>query len=88
MSIAMMGFILVFVLSFWVSGLSGARWQSGLAAIVAGMLSFVVLLMTYVSVLAIWLRAQLIEFIKTEMPLILERLLAFADQVRILKESF
>jgi hypothetical protein len=88
MSIAMMGFILVFVLSFWVSGLAGARWQSGLAAIVAGMLSFVVLLMTYVSVLAIWLRAQLIEFIKTEMPLILERLLAFADQVRILKESF
>ena len=88
MSSIMAGFILVFVLSFWISGRAGARWQSGVAGVLAGLISFVVLLAAYMSALAIWLRAQLIEFVKTEMPLILERLVALADQVRLLKESF
>ena len=87
MSIAATGFVLVFVLSFWIGGRAGARSQSGLMGAIAGLISFLGLLVVYVSALSIWLRAQLINFVQTEMPLILERLVELADQVRLLKES-
>ena len=88
MSIALTGFILVFVLSFWMGGRAGARSGSSVMGAISGLVSFVLLLIAYFSALAIWLREQLTEFVQTEMPMILDRLVMLADQVRLFKESF
>jgi hypothetical protein len=81
------GFAACFVAAFWLSARVGLARQSSLQGLLAGLLSFALVIGAYLVLLAFWARAQLVAFLKTELPLILERVAQVFDQVKTLKET-
>ncbi|MEM1076745.1 MAG: hypothetical protein AAF665_16565 [Pseudomonadota bacterium] len=83
-----LGFGAVFLLSYWFSARVAVRRSSTLAGLLSGVVSLVVLLGAYLTVLALWARAALIEFVNTQLPVLTERIMLLIDQVGALRETF
>ncbi|WP_299612115.1 hypothetical protein [uncultured Tateyamaria sp.] len=75
------------VLSALFAAFVGARMQSVLLGLVAGVIGFSATFATSVALMLIWLRARLIAFVETEIPLILSRLSELFGQIAPLKET-
>ncbi|WP_299653964.1 hypothetical protein [uncultured Tateyamaria sp.] len=75
------------VLSALLAAFVGARMQSVLLGLVAGVIGFAATFATSVGLMLIWLRARLIAFVETEIPLILNRLSELFGQIAPLKET-
>ena len=81
------GFLAIFLVALWLAARTGIARQSALLGLMAGLVGYVLLLVAYLAGLTLWARAQLIAFIQTELPVLLERLREPLDQLLILRES-
>ncbi|WP_299725139.1 hypothetical protein [uncultured Tateyamaria sp.] len=82
-----LGFLVVFLASFWLAAEVGMLRHSPLQGTLAGLVGFVILSLVYLTALTLWARALLIAFLQTELPLILERLRLAIDQLLVLRET-
>ncbi|MDW4496898.1 hypothetical protein R5H30_02810 [Sulfitobacter sp. D35] len=82
-----LGFLAVFLLAFWLAGRVGASSGSGMAGLLMGILSFVVLMGGYLVALALWARSLFVTFVETELPLLTEKLLLFLERFETFRET-
>ena len=81
------GFVLVFLLSYWISARVGAKRQSAAFGLTAGVISYVVMLALYLVGLTTWARARLIAFMNTEMPMLVEQVMDRVDRVTLIQDT-
>ena len=81
------GFCAPFPLSFLLAGWVGSARGSALWGALAGLIGFFVLSVGYLALLFIWVRGQLLAFIETQLPLIIEKVLMLLDQYLVLKDA-
>lgn len=81
------GFCAPFPLAFWLAGWVGSVRQAPILGALAGLIGFAVLMTGYVAVLFMWVQAQLLAFIETQLPLIIDNVLMLLDRYLVLKDA-
>ena len=81
------GFCAPFLLAFWLAGWVGSVRQAPILGALAGLIGFAVLMTGYVAALFIWVRAQVLAFIETQLPLIIDNVLMLLDRYLVLRDA-
>jgi len=86
-NLILVGFVAVFLLSYLVSGRVGARRSSAVLGMLAGVATFCIATLAYLTVLFQIARAWLIEFLQTRLPQMMETIIMLLDRFTPIRET-